>query len=107
MTVEAHKQLDLADAEFKSIKKIFDLKTSGSDYEARKKTASAFRKTIEDVFATVTNANNIIQGKILIRFSSIKVIILNIKSVAINVQFIVREPAGREEKAHDRPRRRY
>ena len=73
MTVEAHKQLDLADAEFKSIKKIFDLKTSGSDYEARKKTASAFRKTIEDVFATVTNANNIIQGKILISFSSIKV----------------------------------
>ena len=72
MTVEAHKQLDLADAEFKSIKKIFDLKTSGSDYEARKKTASAFRKTIEDVFATVTNANNIIQGKILIRFPSIK-----------------------------------
>ena len=29
------------------------------------------------------------------------------KSVAINVQFIVRKPTGREEKAHDRTRRRY
>merc|ERR1712018_1118236 len=48
MTVEAHKQLDLADAECKSIKKIFDLGSSGSDYEARKKTASNYRKTIED-----------------------------------------------------------
>ena len=31
----------------------------------------------------------------------------NIKSVAINVKFIVRKPTGREEKAHDRPRRRH
>merc|ERR1712038_696394 len=61
MTVEAHKQLDLADAECKSIKKIFDLGSSGSDYEARKKTASNYRKTIEEVVSTVTNANNIIQ----------------------------------------------
>jgi hypothetical protein len=62
MTIEAHKQLDLADTECKSIKKIFDLKSSGNDYESRKKTAVNFRKTIEDVVATVTNANNIIQG---------------------------------------------
>ena len=62
MTVEAHKQLDLADAECKSIKKIFDLKSSGTDYESRKKTAANFRKTIEEVVATVTNSNNIIQG---------------------------------------------
>ena len=62
MTVEAHKQLDLADAECKSIKKIFDLNSSGNDYESRKKTAANFRKTIEDVVSTLTNANNIIQG---------------------------------------------
>merc|ERR1712141_184420 len=61
MTVEAHKQLDQADVEFKSIKKIFDLNTSGDDYGTRMKTAEGFRKSIEDVVATVTNANNIIQ----------------------------------------------
>ena len=62
MTVDAHQQLDQADKEFKSIKKIFDLSSSGSDYTARMKTAASFRATIEDVVGTVVNANNIIQG---------------------------------------------
>ena len=63
MTIEAHKQLDLAVTEYKSIKKIFDLNNSTNDYHARKKTAANFRKTIEDIFATVSKANDIIQGK--------------------------------------------
>ena len=66
MTVDAHQQLDQADKEFKSIKKIFDLSSSGSDYEARMKTAANFRKTIEEVVNTVVNANNIIQGNNLV-----------------------------------------
>ena len=48
MTIESHKQLDLADTEYKSIKKIFDLNSSSNDYQARKKTATNFRKTIEE-----------------------------------------------------------
>ena len=62
MTIDAHHQLDQADKEFKSIKKIFDLRSSGNDYDARMKTAANFRATIEDVVNTVVNANNIIQG---------------------------------------------
>ena len=62
MTVEAHQHLDQADKEFKSIKKIFDLSSSGNDYETRMKTAATFRTTIESVVNTVVSANNIIQG---------------------------------------------
>merc|ERR1719420_1044761 len=46
--VEAHKQLDAADAEFEAIKKIFDLKGGPADYNTRMKTASIFRSTIEE-----------------------------------------------------------
>jgi len=59
--VENHKQLDLADAEFESIKKIFDLKAGPADYETRMKTAASFRKGITDIFDTVSGANDCLQ----------------------------------------------
>merc|ERR1719270_663634 len=59
--VETHKQLDLADAEFENIKKIFDLKAGPADYEMRMKTAANFRKGIEDIFNTVSGANDCLQ----------------------------------------------
>ena len=64
-TVEAHRQLDLADTELKSIKKIFDLNSSGDDYQARMKTAANFRNLIENLFNTVSKSNDIIQGKLV------------------------------------------
>merc|ERR1712212_1179342 len=59
--VENHKQLDLADAEFENIKKIFDLKAGPTDYEMRMKTAANFRKGIEGLFDTVSGANDCLQ----------------------------------------------
>ena len=59
--VENHKQLDLADAEFDNIKKIFDLKGGPSDYNMRMKTAAMFRSTIEEIFSTASGANDILQ----------------------------------------------
>jgi len=59
--VECHKQLDLADAEFENIKKIFDLKAGPADYEMRMKTAANFRKGIEGIFDTVSGANDCLQ----------------------------------------------
>jgi DNA repair ATPase RecN len=59
--VENHKQLDLADAEFDNIKKIFDLKAGPTDYEMRMKTAANFRKGIEGLFDTVSGANDCLQ----------------------------------------------
>merc|ERR1719470_794202 len=59
--VENHKQLDLADAEFEAIKKVFDLKAGPADYELRMKTAASFRKGIEDIFNTVSGANDCLQ----------------------------------------------
>ena len=50
--VENHKQLDLADAEYENIKKIFDLRAGPSDYNMRMKTAENFRNGIEDIFFT-------------------------------------------------------
>jgi len=59
--VENHKQLDAADAEFDNIKKIFDLTAGPSDYNMRMKTASNFRKTIQEIHDTVAGANSILQ----------------------------------------------
>merc|ERR1719450_857940 len=59
--VENHKQLDLADAEFENIKKIFDLRAGPSDYNMRMKTAENFRKLIGDIFSTVSGANDCLQ----------------------------------------------
>jgi len=59
--VENHKQLDLADAEYENIKKIFDLKAGPADYEMRMKTAANFRKGIQDIFDTVSGANDCLQ----------------------------------------------
>ena len=59
--VENHKQLDAADAEFDCIKKIFDLQAGPNDYNTRMKTAANFRKVIEDIFDTVSGANDILQ----------------------------------------------
>jgi len=59
--VESHKQLDAADAEFEAIKKIFDLKGGPSDYNMRMKTASIFRKTIEEIFNICSGANDCLQ----------------------------------------------
>merc|ERR1719323_1385463 len=59
--VENHKQLDLADAEFENIKKIFDLKAGPQDYEMRVKTAANFRKGIEGIYETVSGANDCLQ----------------------------------------------
>jgi len=60
-TKECHKQLDLADQEFVSIKKVFDLNTMVSTYETHKKTGASMRATIEGLFNTVNDANNCIQ----------------------------------------------
>jgi len=59
--VENHKQLDLADAEFENIKKIFDLKAGPADYAMRMKTAANFRKGITDIYDTVSGANDCLQ----------------------------------------------
>jgi len=59
--VENHKQLDLADAEYENIKKIFDLTAGPSDYNTRMKTAENFKKQIEDIFNTVSGANDCLQ----------------------------------------------
>merc|ERR1712172_88148 len=59
--VENHKQLDLADAEFENIKKVFDLKAGPTDYEMRMKTAANFRKGIEGIYDTVSGANDCLQ----------------------------------------------
>ena len=59
--VEVHKHLDQADAEFENIKKIFDLRAGPSDYNMRKKTAENYQSTIEEVFKTVSEANDILQ----------------------------------------------
>merc|ERR1712038_1941191 len=55
--VECHKQLDSADAEYDSIKKIFDLKGGPSDYNLRMKTAAIYRSTIEEIYNTTSGAN--------------------------------------------------
>eukprot|EP00092_Neocalanus_flemingeri_P014314 GFUD01015435.1.p1 GENE.GFUD01015435.1~~GFUD01015435.1.p1 ORF type:complete len:646 (+),score=203.50 GFUD01015435.1:71-2008(+) len=59
--VENHKHLDLADAEYENIKKIFDLRSGPSDYNMRMKNAANFRKSIEEIFNTVSGANDILQ----------------------------------------------
>merc|ERR1712117_618293 len=59
--LENHKQLDAADAEFDTIKKIFDLKAGPADYDTRMKTAANFRKTIQEIHDTVSGANDILQ----------------------------------------------
>merc|ERR1719348_466561 len=59
--VETHKQLDMADAEFDNIKKIFDLRAGPADYEMRMKTAANFRKGIEEIYNTVSSANDCLQ----------------------------------------------
>ena len=59
--VECHKQLDLADAEYEAIKKIFDLRGGPADYNLRMRTSSMFRTTIEDIFNTCSGANDILQ----------------------------------------------
>jgi len=59
--VECHKQLDLADAEYDNIKKIFDLKAGPADYDMRMKTAANFRKGIETIHETVQGANDCLQ----------------------------------------------
>ena len=62
-TKESHRQLDLADEELASIKKVFDLSKNISTYETHKKTGAAFRATIEGLFNSVNEANNTIQCK--------------------------------------------
>jgi len=59
--VECHKHLDTADAEYDQIKKIFDLTSGPSDYNMRMKTAANYRKTIEEVYNIVSNANSTLQ----------------------------------------------
>merc|ERR1712241_817102 len=60
-TKECHNQLDLADKEYQSIKKVFDLNTNISTYETHKKTGATFLSTIETLFNAVNNANNTVQ----------------------------------------------
>ena len=64
-TKECHRQLDLADTEFASIKKVFDLDTNKSVYETHKATGASFRSTIEALFKLVNDSNNTIQCKYL------------------------------------------
>ena len=59
--MESHKQLDAADQEFASIKKIFDLTNGPADFNKRMKTAANFRNVIEGLFNAVNDCNNIIQ----------------------------------------------
>merc|ERR1711981_60864 len=60
-TKECHTQLDLADQEYSSIKKVFDLSTNISTYETHKKTGASFSSTIDALFNSVNNANNTVQ----------------------------------------------
>merc|ERR1712088_895661 len=60
-TKECHTQLDLADKELASIKKVFDLERNISVYETHKKTGAAFRTNIEGLFNMVNDANNCVQ----------------------------------------------
>merc|ERR1711981_979408 len=60
-TKECHRQLDLADQEYSSIKKVFDLSTNISTYETHKKTGASFSSTIDALFNSVNNANNTVQ----------------------------------------------
>ena len=53
--VENHKQLDLADAEHDSIKKIFDLIAGPSDYNMRMKTAENFKSQITEIYNSSHN----------------------------------------------------
>ena len=62
-TKECHTQLDLADKELASIKKVFDLERNISVYETHKKTGAAFRTNIEGLFNMVNDANNCVQSK--------------------------------------------
>lgn len=59
--IECHKHLDAADSEFDQIKKIFDLSGGPADHKMRMKTASNYRKTIEEVYNTVKNSNDCLQ----------------------------------------------
>jgi len=54
-------KLDGADRELEDIKKIYDLTCGPEDHKNRLKTAASIRKDIEEVFATVTGANEIVQ----------------------------------------------
>jgi len=54
-------KLDGADRELEDIKKIYDLTSGPEDHKNRLKTAASIRKDIEEVFATVTGANEIVQ----------------------------------------------
>ena len=74
-TKESHKQLDLADEELASIKKVFDLSKNIATYETHKKTGASFRSTIEGLFDSVNQANNTIQCKFTC--FSLKVILKN------------------------------
>ena len=67
-TKESHRQLDLADQELASIKKVFDLNTNIATYETHKKTGASFRSTIESLFDSVNEANNTIQCKFIESF---------------------------------------
>merc|ERR1712088_574940 len=60
-TKECHTQLDLADKELASTKKVFDLERNISVYETHKKTGAAFRTNIEGLFNMVNDANNCVQ----------------------------------------------
>ena len=79
--VECHRQLDVADKDFASIKKIFDLKSGPNDFRQvylptvfltsrwlnlstfrRRQTAAiANRKEIESLFQAISDSNNCIQ----------------------------------------------
>ena len=59
--VECHRQLDQADKEFASIRKIFDLRNGPSDYKARKSASEASRESIETIFKSINECNECIQ----------------------------------------------
>jgi len=54
-------KLDGADRELNDIKKIYDLAAGPEDHKNRVKNAASIRKDIEEVFKTVTGANEIVQ----------------------------------------------
>jgi len=59
--VECHRLLDVADKDFASIKKIFDLKAGPNDFRRRQTAAVANRKEIESIFQAISDSNNCIQ----------------------------------------------
>lgn len=53
--------MDIADTEFESIKKIFDLTSGPADFKMRKDAITTAKKNIQDLFDSISGCNDCIQ----------------------------------------------